>query len=151
MTTTGEIDYNNVLTHINDSAITQYEFNGVYNALKQFEGSRISNNKDDTIFLNNKALSEWKNQDIQKLLKEHCIKDIICKWTNIFNDIRIQEDKTILTRIPLITNETKLIILQWKILHHIFPSNNFLHKIGKAETNECIYCQEIETIQHLFL
>ena len=150
MTATGIIDYNKVLMHVNDSAITRYEFNVIYNALKQFEGSHISDIKDDTIFLNNKALSEWNNQDIRKLLKNHCSKDIICKWANIFNDNRIQHDNKIWTRIPLITNETKLIVLQWKILHHIFPSNSFLHKIGKVQTNECIYCQEIETIQHLF-
>ena len=39
--------------------------------------------------------------------------------------------------VPLITNEARLIALNWKILSNIYPTNIFLAKIGKARSYKC--------------
>ena len=46
--------------------------------------------------------------------------------------------------------EIKLIQLQWKILHNIFPTNIFLHKIGIKPSDLCDHCQEREYVEHTF-
>ena len=49
------------------------------------------------------------------------------------------------------TKEAKLLSLQWKIIHNIYPTNIFLHKIKVKETNLCEECGVLDTIEHLFV
>ena len=46
--------------------------------------------------------------------------------------------------------ETKLKSLGWKILHNIFPTNINLSKMGYANTENCKYCNLLDTIEHFF-
>ena len=48
------------------------------------------------------------------------------------------------------TTETKLQILQWKILQNIYPTAIFLKKIGIKETDKCSFCNSLETLEHFF-
>lgn len=50
------------------------------------------------------------------------------------------------------TRETRLRVLQWKILHNIYPTKILLFRIGKADTNICDACNTGETdyIEHFF-
>ncbi|XP_035699761.1 uncharacterized protein LOC118432322 [Branchiostoma floridae] len=50
----------------------------------------------------------------------------------------------------LTTKEPKLISLQWKILHNIYPTKILLHKMRIVENNKCIFCDIIEYIEHFF-
>ena len=47
---------------------------------------------------------------------------------------------------------TRLKVLQWKILHNIYPTNILLQKIGIKETNRCTACNsgDIAYIEHFF-
>lgn len=48
------------------------------------------------------------------------------------------------------TRDTKLRLLQYKILHRILPVNSWLFKCGLTNSNTCNFCQiYIETIEHL--
>ena len=55
-------------------------------------------------------------------------------WQNLFTQIK----------------ETKLIQLQWKILHNIYPTNILLHKIGIKLSERCDFCEEIDVVEHTF-
>ena len=48
--------------------------------------------------------------------------------------------------------ETRLKVLQWKILHNIYPTNIFLHKMGIANSEKCNTCHsgEMDYIEHFF-
>lgn len=48
------------------------------------------------------------------------------------------------------TNEERLRLLQWKILHNIYPTNILLNKMGIKETNKCDFCDEVDFIEHFF-
>lgn len=48
------------------------------------------------------------------------------------------------------TNEERLRLLHWKILHNIYPTNILLHKMGLRENNLCPDCKEIDYIEHFF-
>ena len=46
--------------------------------------------------------------------------------------------------------ETKLIQMQWKILHNIYPTNILLQKIGVKNTPICDFCEERDVVEHFF-
>ena len=41
--------------------------------------------------------------------------------------------------------------MQWKVLHNIYPTNIFLHKIGKGDNNRCQHCNTIDYIEHFLV
>jgi len=51
----------------------------------------------------------------------------------------------------MITKDTKLQNVQFKLLHRILPVNSFLYKCGLQETELCTFCTETkENMLHLF-
>lgn len=41
--------------------------------------------------------------------------------------------------------------LQWRILHGAIAANSFVSKVKKGASESCPFCQETETIFHMFL
>ena len=50
------------------------------------------------------------------------------KWKHIWNAL------------PDCTKEARLISLNWKIIHNIYPTKLLLHKMGKAQSDICNIC-----------
>ena len=48
------------------------------------------------------------------------------------------------------TQETKLRLLHFKIVHNIYPCNVLLHKMKIKPTNACDHCGEVDYIDHMF-
>ena len=48
------------------------------------------------------------------------------------------------------TKEVRLRLLQWKILHNIYPTNILLSKMKVRDSNRCEFCNEIDYIEHFF-
>ena len=49
------------------------------------------------------------------------------------------------------TKETRLRVLQWKLLHNIYPTNIMLNRMKVAINNHCSYCPgEVDFIEHFF-
>ena len=49
------------------------------------------------------------------------------------------------------TQEVRLRVLQWKILHNIYPTNILLHKMKIREDNKCSDCRDVvDIIEHFF-
>ena len=52
---------------------------------------------------------------------------------------------------PICTNESKLRVFQFKLLHRKLATNCFLFKIGIKSNDQCSFCKESsETLLHLF-
>ena len=65
-------------------------------------------------------------------------------------------EKSDLTKIYLLpfkaTRETKLTMVQYKIIHQILPTNSLLHKMKKVASPFCPFCpSECQTLWHLFI
>ena len=75
----------------------------------------------------------------------------ICEifWKRKFNNYMFNWNN-IWKNVPLITNEPRLIALNWKILSNIYPTNIFLAKIGKARSSKCSKCDAEEYLEHFF-
>ena len=71
----------------------------------------------------------------EKMWENRLDRKLHCKtWQNLFTQIK----------------ETKLIQLQWKILHNIYPTNILLHKIGIKQSERCDFCEETDVVEHTF-
>ena len=47
------------------------------------------------------------------------------------------------------TQETRLRVLQWKILHNIYPTYMLLSKMKVKENSKCSYCTDtVDVIEH---
>ena len=69
-------------------------------------------------------------------------------WKNKF-DIKISEKHWMLARNT--TKESRLIELQWKILHNVHPTNILLEKMGLVQSNVCSLCStETDFVEHFF-
>ena len=51
---------------------------------------------------------------------------------------------------PSCTTEVKLIQLQWKILHNIYPTGSLLYKMKIRPTENCEFCGEYDSLSHFF-
>ena len=68
-------------------------------------------------------------------------------WNRKFNiDIKPYFKSTIKC-----TKESKLKLLQFKILHNIFPHNLLLQKMKIKNSNKCDYCREVDLLEHSFV
>ena len=48
------------------------------------------------------------------------------------------------------TSEVRLRVLQWKIIHNIYPTKILLQKMKISDSNKCTICEEIEYSEHFF-
>ena len=74
----------------------------------------------------------------------------IRKWNDIF---KLEEnDWAEIFYLPYsITRKTKLQTFQYKVLHRIFPCRYWLHKCKITDNNDCVNCDQINTIAHYFI
>lgn len=71
------------------------------------------------------------------------------KWDQLLN--KNYSWKAIHSQMKYSTKNSKLQWLQYRIIHRILGTNQFLHKIGIKESDKCDFCgEETETIEHLF-
>lgn len=48
------------------------------------------------------------------------------------------------------TQETRLRVLQWKIIHNVYPTNILLQKMGYAQSQSCSTCSVTDFSEHFF-
>ena len=70
------------------------------------------------------------------------------KWVKRFGDVAAKEVTWLVAK--KCTKETRLIMLQWKILHNIYPTRILLKKMKKVNDELCIECNMVEDIEHFF-
>ena len=84
-----------------------------------------------------------------ELIKDNITESLREPWRVTF-DIE-QNDTSVWSMAFDCVSETKLIELQWKILHHIFPSGTLLKKMKIRNDDKCLFCEEVDTLFHFFI
>ena len=139
----GIISYNKVAEILGYSPMTQFEFNVVYNATKDHIPGILGYTNSIEIEWHGKKLSTLSSKQIRnELVNQVKIKSVHI-WNNTYRNLAWE-------LIPNITKEQRLITLQWKILHGIYPTNIYLKKIKISDTETCRYCDQRDTIEHFF-
>ena len=137
------------------TAETQLVYNIIYNSLVKIE----SNLKQSFIYSlteDNSKPSYFRGYEIGKINRKSFLKLInekqtlsICKeWRDSYN---VEEENTNVWSVSRnCTSEIRLIQLQWKILHRIYPTGTLLYKMKIKDKEECDFCGERDTIPHFF-
>ena len=69
-------------------------------------------------------------------------------WSRKFG---LEIDEHIWSIPSLVTKETRLRVLQWKILHNIYPTNILLCKMKVRDDQMCSYCNDVvDYTEHFF-
>ena len=101
------------------------------------------------IWKNNKGVGAFYKLLLQKEKNNHNMKQ---KW-QFELDINI-DDKMWMSIFNVCFNSLDNNSLQWfqlKLIYRILPTKAYLRKINIVDTAECSYCQESETILHMFV
>ena len=69
-------------------------------------------------------------------------------WRNKIPELQI-DGHTFLTPF-LASKEPRLRVLQWKIIHNIYPIKILLQKMSLADSSNCTFCNERDYIEHFF-
>ena len=132
--------------------MTVFEYNTVKNAIKNHILAKdIYKERDFSIYFDNLHLEKQTTKAISKFIKQRKntnIQQTPVFWRNLYGD-NLDENQWLLAK--SITNETKLIVLQWKILHNIYPTNVLLLKMNIKQSDKCDFClNERDTLIHYF-
>ncbi len=73
-------------------------------------------------------------------------------WMQLLNtNISSEEWSEIYSRAKFCTKDTKLISFNFRLIHRIIATNDFLKRINILDDNKCTFCKrENESIEHLF-
>ncbi len=148
MAENGTFDKESVLGHMGDTGLTQFEINIVKNGIMGCNVDNIWQEKDCNVYLNNEPLCSMKPEQFRVSLKS-CIRRQALYATKIWIDgSTLSEENWCLAR--QVTSQTKLLMLQWKILQSIYPTRQVLFRMGLVENNLCLTCNTIDTMSHFF-
>lgn len=145
------LSLNDIVAKVGSSPRRQLEYNVVLNAIPpEWRNLRGSHATDDIILFRNKELGLWST----KLFRENLVNDSYVSsyvedlWARKYNN-RIT-DNYYWKILFECTKETRLRVLQWKILHNIYPTRILLKKMGEVPDQLCPDCGEIEYMEHFF-
>ena len=136
-----------------NSAELIFEYNAMINAIpkKWFEWLGEKGQYLYTRPICEAKLYNVKPKQIKKILntKTQTITPTACRfWQNKFG---FELNEEVWQTAWKTTKETRLLVLQWKILHNIYPTNIMLSKMKVRENDKCTYCPEtVDYIEHFF-
>ena len=149
------ISLNSLEDKIGTSATRQFEYNAVKTA---FENARTrglikfhSDNEPDIthLTLDSKPIHVYSVKDIRNFLSTETQPCASNFWRHKLQ-VELGEEHWSLPF--LATKETRLQVLQWKILHNIYPTNILLKKMGIADSERCDACDtgDKDYVEHFF-
>ena len=138
------------------TAETHLAYNIIFNALKKVEGDIKSSLEilPTQISTNKYLFQELETGCISRKNYYNLInKKVTVSVKKTFRDMyQIEEHNTDVWYSALqSTSEVKLIQLQWKILHNIYPTGVLLHKMKKRPSDQCEFCDQQDTLVHFFV
>jgi exonuclease III len=150
------ISYDEYCNKLGSSPDRIFEYNAIVNAIPKCWKDKIASYS-GTVELNNAGLT-FRGTPVHvmscKLYRNNIVNNksstTICAvgfWERKF-EIKLSETHWQVA--VNCTQEVRLRVLQWKILHNIFPTNILLHKMGLRTSRHCSYCDETDFIEHFF-
>ena len=153
--TNGEImSFQDFNTKLNGRADTQFAYNIIYNALKKVEldirnSLRPNENLNEKFYFKGLDIGNINRKAYYNLISNN---KIIPITMNLREKFDIEENDSEVWSISLnCVSEVKLIHLQWKILHNIYPTGTLLYKMKIKENEDCVVCGERDTPSHCFV
>ncbi len=139
--------YDDMLDIIPRDQISMLEYNLVANAVRK----HLPIYKSLTLY---KSIDEMNLKECRKYILAKEMSASNCKtlvsqiWVKKYGKIAVDESTWLNAK--NCTNEIRLIMLHWKIIHGIYPTRILLKKMKKVDDDLCIHCNVIEDLEHFF-
>ena len=79
------------------------------------------------------------------------LNDLQTKWSEHLNDvIRVGTLSNSFQNAKKSSPSAYQHFIQYKVLHRSVVHNKFLHKMGISRTPNCLFCNQLETIEHIY-
>ena len=147
-------------TIFNKSADSLLIYNIISNALKPFE-LQLKNDYDSILsadvevresqscFFKDLETGEIDRRVFYDLIQNKITESVRQEWRDLY--LLSENDPDIWCLARDCCDETKLLELQWKILHYIYPTGTLLHKMKIRNNDLCSFCDEIDSMSHFFV
>ena len=127
------------------------DYNVLFNALKPYQQQirdiRQEDIGDQNVYFNNMIIGKIGRKKLMKHTRSNIPPNVENKWTTHLG-VNIDKERWL---IPFkTTKEVRLQVLQWKVLHNIYPTAILLSKMGVRPTDQCNECGTRETLTHFF-
>ena len=122
-------------------------FNALYSHKDNFRPSENQRFIHDSLILGNLEVEDTSRKKLLQLITSPEIPYVENSWKRKFDE---NFDRRYWILPFICTKETKLQIMQWKILHEIYPSNILLTKMKIKSSEKCELCGERDTLIHFF-
>ena len=144
----------------NKSADSLLIYNIISNALKPFE-LQLKNDYDSILsadvevresqscFFKDLETGEIDRRVFYDLIQNKITESVRQEWRDLY--LLSENDPDIWCLARDCCDETKLLELQWKILHYIYPTGTLLHKMKIRNNDLCSFCDEIDSMSHFFV
>ena len=151
-------DFNTIFDNSADSLLI---YNTIFNSLNKFKEefkqefqNNINNGENtssDTVLCLFRGLEVGRinRKTFYNLISDTKTESIKEAWRNTYH--LNAEDPSIWCVSRECCSETKLLELQWKILHGIYPTGVLLYKMKIKCNDLCDFCGEIDSISHFFV
>lgn len=146
---TGHIKFGELVDVLGDSTLTQFELNSVQNATRyNLEMQQICTDKEFTVYLRQMPLRSLSSKTVRKILTNENSNIVQNVWSQKYGVVASSKEAWGLAK--KVCSETRIICLQWKILHNIYGTQIILNKMGKADSPNCSTCMVPDTVEHFF-
>ena len=124
------------------------DYNVILNAFCHIKlNSNTEQNEEDSFFFHNHKVDKIGRRKLMSLMKANQQTTNEQYWCKN-KDFKITKEIWLLPFDS--TKEVKTQMLQWKILHNIYPTAIILKKMGIKNSESCPSCDEKETLIHFF-
>ena len=137
-----------LLPQIGNKATRQFEYNTICTAIRSPVAQNIPVTNIQNPFMSIQKIpkpSEIRAQLVKHTTTQPCSVNF---WIRKLN-VHLTSDHWSAARLS--TNEERLRLLSFKVLHNIYPTNILLHKMGLRDSNHCTFCRGItDYVEHFF-
>ena len=140
------MSFKDFLEFYGKKADSQLVYNIIFNALNKIKESIIFSQDDSFYFRGNKIgnLGRKRLFDLIKSCEPPLAVELVLRKYNF----QLSEEHWLSSF--KCTNESYLQSLQWKIMHGIYTTGTTLQKMKIRQSDLCLFCGEIDTLQHFF-
>ena len=150
MTPEGTASYQDVRKLIGETANRVLQYSIVHNILRDFDNEALNDELTDVPLFHGQKIYTVNNFRKKKIEMKNAEPCSIGLWKRVFN-FSVGKNTWLLSY--RCTQETRLRVLLWKILHNIYPTkfDTLLSKMEVRDNNNCSYCTDtVDVIDFYF-
>ena len=141
------LSFRQIVEKVGNSACRLFEYNALSTAIRSLEARNLPVNVDENYFLTNSKI--YSAKDIRRqIIKETTVQPCsVHFWQHKLN-VTLTPAHWMVSRVC--TNEERLRLLHFKIIHNIYPTSILLNKMKIKINNLCSECKVVDYIEHFF-